>query len=248
MKTDKVESALVIGGGSGMGKAVSLKLGSMGIKILIADLNRDAINNTVEEIRAGSGQAEGFEVDIADSSSVSTLFQTLKGQADRLDLMVHTAGIMGNVSSIEDMEDDHWRKVMSVNLDGTFFCCRESVRWMKEHQTGRIILFSSVASQIPSPGSLHYSAAKAGVNMLGKTLAKEVAKYNIRVNMIAPGYIITPMLNEMPDGFTDYVTQKTPLKRMGEVGEIAGLVAFLASSEADFFTGQVLGPNGGWVI
>lgn len=119
---------------------------------------------------------------------------------------------------------------------------------MKEHRTGRIILFSSVAALTPTPGSLHYSAAKGGVNMLGKTLALEAAKHNIRVNLIAPGYIETPMLSGLPEGFETYVLKKTPLKRLGEPAEIAALVAYLASPEADFFTGQVFSPNGGWVI
>jgi 3-oxoacyl-[acyl-carrier protein] reductase len=119
---------------------------------------------------------------------------------------------------------------------------------MKGHQTGRIILFSSVASLTPTPGALHYSASNGGVNMLGRTLAQEVARYNIRVNVIAPGYIHTPMLEELPKGFSDYVFKKTPLHRLGTVEEIAGLVSFLASAQADFFTGQVLSPNGGFVI
>jgi NAD(P)-dependent dehydrogenase (short-subunit alcohol dehydrogenase family) len=165
-----------------------------------------------------------------------------------LDLLVNTAAILGRTVSMEDMDDAEWHRMMAVNLHGTFYCCREAVRWMKVHQGGRILLFSSVASLTPTPGALHYSASKGGVNMLGKTLAREVAKYNIRVNIIAPGYIRTPMLEGLPGGFSDYVLKKTPLGRLGEVEEIAGLVSFLASPEADFFTGQVFSPNGGFVI
>jgi 3-oxoacyl-[acyl-carrier protein] reductase len=95
---------------------------------------------------------------------------------------------------------------------------------------------------------LHYSATKGGINQLGKTLAQEVAKYNIRVNVIAPGYIKTPMLKDLPEGFSDYILKRTPLRRLGELEEIAALVSFLASPEADFFTGQVFSPNGGLVI
>jgi 3-oxoacyl-[acyl-carrier protein] reductase len=119
---------------------------------------------------------------------------------------------------------------------------------MKECASGRIIIFSSVASLTPTPGALHYSTAKGAINMMGRTLAQEVAKYNIRVNIIAPGYIDTPMLNGLPEGFADIILKKTPLKRLGEVEEIAALVSFLASPEADFFTGQIFSPNGGLVI
>ena len=119
---------------------------------------------------------------------------------------------------------------------------------MKTHRSGRIILFSSVASLTPTPGALHYSTAKGGVNMLGKTLAKEVARHNIQVNIIAPGYVETPMLDNMPDGFLNHILKKTPQGRLGTPEEIAALVSFLASDEAGFFTGQVFSPNGGLVI
>lgn len=248
MKTKKSETALVIGGGSGMGRAAAEALGAQGIRIFIADFDLEAAEKTARTVMDKDGSAEAFPVDISRSESVSLLFGSLKKQTERLDLMVHTAGILGRTVFIEDMEDDEWRRMMAVNLDGMFYCCRGAVRWMKGQQSGRIILFSSVASLTPTPGSLHYSTSKGGVNMMGKTLAQEVAKYNIRVNVIAPGYIETPMLQGLPEGFADYVLKKTPLKRLGEVSEIAGLVAFLASPEADFFTGQIFSPNGGWVI
>ena len=248
MKTKRLETALVIGGGSGMGRATAEVLGSMGARIFVADFDLKAAEETAQAVLAEGGPAEAFHVDVSRSESVGSLFNSLKEKTGRLDLMVHTAAILGRTVFIEDMADDEWRRMMAINLDGMFYCCREAVRWMKGHQTGRILLFSSVASLTPTPGSLHYSASKGGLNMLGKTLAQEVAKYNIRVNIIAPGYIETPMLKGLPEGFADYVLKKTPLKRLGEVGEIAGLVAFLASPEADFFTGQIFSPNGGWVI
>ncbi|MBA4392307.1 MAG: hypothetical protein C0407_02025 [Desulfobacca sp.] len=248
MKTSKVENALVIGGGSGMGKAVVGTLCRLGIRVIVADLDEEAAQETVRAVGEKGGRAEAFQVDISQSDSVAVLFERLKKRLEGLDLMVQTAAILGRTVSIEDMKDEEWHRMMAVNLDGAFFCCREAVRWMKVHQTGRIILFSSVASLTPTPGALHYSASKGGVNMLGKTLALESAKYNIRVNLVAPGYIETPMLTGLPEGFSDYVHKKTPLKRLGEVEEIAGLVSFLSSPEADFFTGQVFSPNGGWVI
>jgi NAD(P)-dependent dehydrogenase (short-subunit alcohol dehydrogenase family) len=248
LKTNKVETALVIGGASGLGRASAKALALQGIRVFVADLRPEPALETVEAIRTAGGRADAFQVDTSRSASVSALFEDLKKHVERLDLMVHTAAILGKTSFIEDLDDDEWRRMMAVNLDGVFYCCREAVRWMKVHRSGRLIIFSSVASLAPAPGSIHYSAAKGGVNMLGKTLAQEAAKYNIRVNLIAPGYIATPMLAGLPQGFEEYVLKKTPLKRLGEEGEIAGLVVYLASREADFFTGQILSPNGGLVI
>lgn len=248
MKTAQIKTALVTGGGSGMGRVIVHELCRLGITSYVADLNLAAAEETVRATISMQGRAEAAKVDVSRSDSVSSLFKQLKNKTERLDLLVNTAAILGESVFIEDLDDEAWRRMMAVNLDGSFYCCREAVRWMKLHKTGRIILFSSVASITPTPGALHYSAAKGGVNMLGKTLAKEVAKYNIRVNIIAPGYIQTPMLEGLPEGFSDFMLKKTPLKRLGEVEEIAGLVSFLASPEADFFTGQIFSPNGGLVI
>ena len=248
MKTKKVETVLVVGGGSGMGLAVAAELCTRGMRVFVADLNLAMAEKAAQALREKKGQAEAFSVDVSNSEFVSSLFRKLRERADCLDLLIHTAGILGRTVFIEDMTDEEWRQMVAINLDGVFFCCREAVRWMKVHQSGRIILFSSVASLTPTPGALHYSATKGGVNQLGKTLAQEVAKYNIRVNVIAPGYIKTPMLKDLPEGFSDYILKRTPLRRLGEVEEIASLVSFLASPEADFFTGQVFSPNGGLVI
>jgi len=185
MKTKKVETALVIGGGSGMGQAAAKALGRLGIRVFIADVNKSAAEETVRAITESKDQAEAYQVDISRSKSVAALFESLKGRTERLDLMVQTAAILGRTVFMEDMNDEEWRQMTAINLDGVFYCCREAVRWMKVHKTGRIILFSSVASLTPTPGAVHYSTTKGGVNMLGKTLAAEVAKHNIRVNIIA---------------------------------------------------------------
>jgi NAD(P)-dependent dehydrogenase (short-subunit alcohol dehydrogenase family) len=248
MKTKKVETALVVGGGSGMGRAAALELARQGIRVFAADLDLRAAGETSRRVPGAGSRVEAFQVDVSHSESVSSLFRILQERAERLDLLVHTAAILGRTVFIEDMTDEEWRQMAAINLDGVFYCCREAVRWMKVHQSGRIILFSSVASLTPTPGALHYSAVKGAINMLGKTLAQEVSKYNIRVNVVAPGYIRTPMLEGLPDGFSDYILKRTPLRRLGEVEEIAALVSFLASPEADFFTGQIFSPNGGLVI
>jgi NAD(P)-dependent dehydrogenase (short-subunit alcohol dehydrogenase family) len=248
LKTLSIQTALVTGGGSGMGRTIALELCRLGMTVFVADRDAAAAEKTVRTTGGMPGRAEAVEVDVSQSDSVAALFGELKQKAERLDLLVHTAAILGQTIFIEDLDDCAWRQMMAVNLDGTFFCCREAVRWMKVRQSGRIILFSSVAALTPTPGALHYSAAKGGVNMLGRTLAQEVAKYNIRVNIIAPGYVRTPMLNGLPEGFADYILKKTPMRRFADTEEIAGLVVFLSSPEADFFTGQIFSPNGGLVI
>ena len=242
------KNALIIGGGSGMGRAASEALLQQGYFVHVADLASDACRQWAASLGPDEERVRVFRVDIASSESVANLFSELQATCNNLDLMVHAAAILGNTAFIEDLDDNEWHQMMRVNLDGVFFCCREAVRWMKTCRAGRIILFSSVASLTPTPGALHYSTAKGGVNMLGKTLAKEVAKYNIQVNIIAPGYIETPMLEEMPDGFLDHIIKKTPQGRLGTVQEMAALVSFLASDEAGFFTGQIFSPNGGLVI
>jgi NAD(P)-dependent dehydrogenase (short-subunit alcohol dehydrogenase family) len=248
VKTIQTKTALITGAGSGMGRTVALELCRCGIQVFIADVDLTAAGETVKAAEGFAGEAEARRVDVSNSSSVESLFADLKQRVERLDLLVHSAAILGQTLAVEQMEDKDWHQMISVNLNGAFYCCREAVRWMKPHKTGRIILFSSVASLTPTPGAAHYSAAKGGINMLGKSLAKEVAKYNIRVNIIAPGYVSTPMLNDLPEGFSETILKRTPLKRFGEVEEIAALVSFLASPEADFFTGQILSPNGGLVI
>jgi NAD(P)-dependent dehydrogenase (short-subunit alcohol dehydrogenase family) len=248
MKTMKTQTVLITGGGSGMGRASAQALSKLGIHVFIGDINLAAAEETAELVKKAGGKADGFSVDISQSKSVIELFSQIRKKAERLDMLVHTAAIAGNIAFLEDMTDVDWQKMLDINLTGTFFCAREAVRAMKDNKTGRIVLFSSVASLTPTPGAIHYSAAKGAINMFGKTLALEAVKYNIRVNVSAPGYINTPMLQYLPAGFQEQIIKKTPLKRLGEPAEVASLVAYLASEDADFITGQIISVNGGLVI
>ncbi|PIV23339.1 MAG: 3-oxoacyl-ACP reductase [Deltaproteobacteria bacterium CG_4_8_14_3_um_filter_45_9] len=248
MQTQETQTALITGGASGIGKAIAEKLSKSDISVYVADINISQAKIVAEDIIQTGRKAKAFHVDISDSSMVDDFFRQLQGQTERLDLLVNAAAILDKTTFIEEMTDEQWRRMISINLDGTFYCCRGAVRWMKEQQSGRIINFSSVAGLTPTPGALHYSVAKGAIIQLTRTLAREVARYNIRINAIAPGYTQTPMLDKMEDKFKEFILKNTPLKRFGTVEEIAGLVAFLATPEADFFTGQIFSPNGGLVI
>lgn len=246
MRTRPVKTALITGAGSGLGREAALILAGDGVRVFVADVDLEAARRTASTVTGSGGRVTAIEADVSDAAAVGSMFEKVAGVD--LDMLVHAAAILGETVFLADMDDDQWRRMMAVNLDGAFYCCRGAVRAMRETGGGRIVLFSSVAALQATPGAAHYSAAKGGVTMLAKSLASESARHNIRVNVIAPGYVATPMLDDLPEGFEDYIIKRTPLGRLGDSWEIAGLVRFLASKEADFFTGQVFSPNGGLVI
>lgn len=243
------ETAFVTGGASGIGRAVVEALMDQGVRVFIGDTAITMAEELAQNLnKTKRGVAEALFLDVSKSSEVSEAFAYMRTKVKKLDLLVNCAAILGEVAMIEDLRDDVWDRVLQVNLAGTLYCCREAVKWMKETGGGRIINFASVAALQPVPGAAAYGVSKAGVIHLTRTLAQEVARYDIRVNAIAPGYVETPMLRTLDSSFLERILRRTPLGRFATPEEIAAVVVFLASPEADFFTGQVLSPNGGLVI
>jgi 3-oxoacyl-[acyl-carrier protein] reductase len=236
---DKV--VFVTGAGQGMGRAIVRHFGAAGARVVAADINADAAAAAVAEFGA---RGLALACNVADPAAVKAAFEAVGERFGRLDVVVNSAGI-GAVDAFLDTPDDHWLRVIGVNLTGTFLCCREGARLMQRcGAKGAIINVSSTAA-MTGEGPGHYCASKAGVMGLTRSIARELAAGGIRVNTIVPGPTNTPMMAGIPDEWMQSMVKAIPLGRMGEPEEIARVAAFLASDDASFITGQNIAVNGG---
>lgn len=233
--------AFVTGAGQGMGRAIVRHFAEQGALVVAADINLDAVRQTVEDL---GEKALAVVCNVADSDSVATAMAAVEARFGRLDILVNNAGV-GSIDAFVETPDEHWQRVIGVNLTGVFFCSREAVRLMlKAGSPGVVINISSTAA-LTGEGPSHYCAAKAGVMGLTRSMARELAVSGIRVNTIVPGPTNTPMMAGIPDDWMQTMLKAIPLGRMGETDEIARVAAFLASEDAGFITGQNLAVNGG---
>ncbi len=236
----KNKVVFVTGAAQGMGLAVAKKFVSEGASVVAVDINLEA----VETATAALGEnVLALACDISDSLSVRSVMDKIEERYGRLDVVVNNAGV-GSVDAFLDTPDEHWQRVIGVNLTGTFFCCREGGRLMHKNGGGAIINISSTAA-VSGEGPSHYCAAKAGVMGLTRSIARELAPSGVRVNTIVPGPTNTPMMADIPDEWTNQMIAGIPLGRMGEPDEIASVASFLASDESSFITGQNIAANGG---
>lgn len=242
---DKV--AIITGAGRGIGAATAKKFAQEGSKVVVADLNQEDIDKTVAEINANGSEAIGMNVSVTDREQIEQMIQATVEKFGKLDIVVNNAGITAD-SQLLKMTEDQWDKVIDVNLKGVFNVSQAAAQYMKEHQGGVILNASSVVGLYGNFGQTNYAATKWGVIGMTKTWAKELGKYNIRVNAVAPGFILTPMTEKMPDKVLDMMKDKAPLKSLGYPEDIANAYAFLASDEARFITGTVLSVDGGVVL
>lgn len=242
---DKV--AIITGGARGIGEATAKKFAKEGAKVVIADINEEDMKTTVEEIKALDGDVSSILVDVTDKSSVDKMIEDVVNKYGKLDILVNNAGITMD-STLLKMTEDQWDKVIDVNLKGVYLCGQAAARVMAENGSGVILNASSVVGIHGNFGQTNYAATKWGVIGMTKTWAKELGKKGVRVNAVAPGFILTPMVKKMPENVLDMMKDKAPLKRLGEPEDIANAYAFLASDEANFVTGAVLEVTGGVVL
>jgi 3-oxoacyl-[acyl-carrier protein] reductase len=237
--------AVVTGGSRGIGKAISLKLAEKGYCVYLTYVSkRDLAEKVCEEIASLGSRALAFEMDVSSSEQVATFFKEhIKGKVS-LDVLVNNAGIT-NDGLILRMKEEQWKKVIDVNLTGTFLCTREASKIMVRQRYGRIINITSVVALSGNPGQANYCASKAGIIGFTKAVALELAPRGILVNAVAPGFITTEMTKGLDEKTKEIYLSKIPLKRFGSPEDVASTVAWLASDEASYITGQVISVNGG---
>lgn len=237
--------AIVTGAGRGLGEASAIRLAEEGAKIVVSDIDLETAQQTADKIKTMGREAIAQKTDISQRKEAEELIETAMKTFGRIDILVNNAGITRDMS-IRKMSEEDWDIVLNINLKGAFNCTQFAVKHMIEQKYGKIINISSRA-YMGNPGQANYSASKAGILGLTKSLAMELGKHNITVNAIAPGLIKTPGVITLAhyEKIAERAIQNTPLGRLGEPVDIANVVLFLASDEASYITGDVLHVTGG---
>jgi 3-oxoacyl-[acyl-carrier protein] reductase len=236
--------ALVTGASQGIGRAIALALSCAGARVIIAARNTGKLQMLAEEIDAAHGAAFPVKMDVADQESVKAGFRQAIEHAGRLDILVNNAAITRDGLAVR-MKAEDWEAVLRTNLTGAHFCIQQALSVMLRQRSGRIINVTSVVAESGNAGQANYVAAKAGLIGLTRAIATEVASRNITVNAVAPGFIVSPMTDPLPDKVKEELIARIPLGRIGRDAEVAAAVVFLASDESGYITGHVLDVNGG---
>ena len=236
--------SLVTGASRGIGRAIAMELGTQGATVIGTATSADGATDIQKALDAAGITGWGVRLDVTDPVSCETLINEIDGRFGAVGILVNNAGITRDNLSMR-MKDDEWDAVIDTNLKAVFRLSKLVMRGMMKARHGRIINITSVVGSAGNPGQANYAAAKAGVAGMTRALAQELGSRNITVNCIAPGFIDTDMTKSLPEAQRDALLQKIPLGRLGQAGEIAAAVAFLAGARAGYITGTTLHVNGG---
>ena len=241
--------AIVTGSGQGIGRAIALKLAEVGATVVVNDIDSQAepAESVVEEIKAMKRQSMAILADVSLAEDVTRLVETTVATYGKVDILVNNAGITRD-HLLQRLSDEDWDRVLNVNLKSVFLCTRAVIRHMIKQGWGRIISLSSIVGVMGNPGQANYASAKAGIIGFTRTIAREAGSRGITVNAIAPGFIDTPMTQRLKEEWKEELRKRIPLGYFGSPRDVAEAVAFLASEEARYITGQVLGVDGGGVV
>ena len=239
--------AIVTGAARGLGRAIAETLAQSGAKVACVDVKAELLAETVSAIQAAGGTAMAWTCDVTDSERVSAVVEEVATTWGGLHILVNNAGTTKD-ALIMRMKDDQWDAVIAINLRGTFLFTRTASRYLMKSQRGRIINIASVSGITGNPGQANYSASKAGIIGLTRTVAKELASRGITVNAVAPGFIATEMTAALGEEILQEVRKQIPLGRLGDPQDVADAVLFLASEAASFITGHVLTVDGGLTV
>ena len=252
----KGQVAIVTGAGQGIGRAIALRLSQDGMKLVLADLQGDAVAHVADEIRAGGGEAIALSLNILHADERESMIQTALSIYHRLDALVNNAGVQ-RIALPLDVSEEHWDIIMNVNAKATYFCCQLALKHMLDQRSGRIVNMASIAGKMAST-TYHpiYNASKAAVLAITKTLAQYSARYGVRVNAVCPGMIETPMQDvvdrevarltgQTPAEIRTERNARIPLGYIGDGADAAALVSFLVGPDSRYMTGQALNADGG---
>lgn len=242
------EVALVTGASRGIGKATALELARKGAKVAVNYVgNKELAEEVVDAIKATGGEALAVKADVASIEAVTEMLKTIEKELGQVSILVNNAGITRD-NLLMRMKEEDWDRVLETNLKGVFNCTKLVIRGMMKQRKGKIINITSVVGLAGNAGQSNYAAAKAGVIGFTKSMALELATRGIQVNGVAPGFITTNMTDKLTDDIKEQLLNRIPLQKFGKPEDVAGAVSFLASSQADYITGQIICVDGGMVM